>query len=118
MYLAVLDFTMSSDCAEAGECEHNARHGLPTAGTWNETSSGEERTHKFVAELTNSEWEALKDEWSIDVKDSEPNLGILTGFGQLDAWAFNFDGMDWNLGGVTPIDYATLYVGEYQEVNS
>lgn len=72
--------------------------------------SSEEPSRKWAGVITGAEWDALRSDWSIDEDDSEPNGGILTPFGFMESLAFNWDGMDWNVGGETPIVYVSLYV--------
>ena len=70
----------------------------------------EEYPHrKWAGVVTGDEWAKLASDWSIDPEDSEPNLGILGPFGVIEAEAYNWDGMDWNAGGETPIAYVSLY---------
>lgn len=70
-------------------------------GSWERVWSG------LVSEDT---YQRLAKNWSLDEADSEPNLGILTEYGHLESLHFDFDGMDWNVGGITPIIHATLRV--------
>lgn len=117
-YLAVLDITFTPDAwdAETSEPTVSVTAVLPhagpgnVAGEWEETSTCELRTVKMVAELTPEQWQTVVNVWSLEPDDSEPNGGILTGYGHLNSFAFNFDGMDWNMGGLTHVDYASLYV--------
>lgn len=67
-------------------------------------------SRKWAGTITRPQWDALRSAWSLTPEASEPNLGMLTGFGKLPAYAFMFDGMDWNMGGLTPIEYASLYI--------
>lgn len=72
--------------------------------------SGDEPSRKWAGIVTGDEWDALVLDWSIDPDDSEANMGMLTEYGHLEAQAYNWDGMDWNVGGETPIAYVSLYV--------
>lgn len=114
MYLAIMDvtFTRSEWDADADGPYIYFPKWASMPGSWEETSSGDERTCKFVAKLTAEEWAKLCNDWSIDPEDSEPNLGSITEYGHLEALAFNWDGEEWNVGGWTPIEYITMYVSE------
>jgi hypothetical protein len=65
---------------------------------------------KWAGIITQGEWDALVSDWSIELADSEPNMGMITEYGHLEALAFNWGGMEWNAGGETPISYVSLYV--------
>jgi hypothetical protein len=58
---------------------------------------------KFAGPMRHEDLETFRREWDLDHEQSEPNLGMLTEYGLLPGDRFNFDGMDWNVGGVTPI---------------
>jgi hypothetical protein len=70
---------------------------------------------KWAGTISESTYEKLANDWNLDPEDSEPNLGMLTEYGHLESLAFDFDGMDWNAGGETPIAYASLRVSIYRE---
>lgn len=100
----------------------------PESGTWTQTEGddqyeydyladecNDERlrngTHrKWVAELTVSEARALAEEMMITLGEGENTMGMLTGYGVIEAEAFNFDPMDWNMGGITDVVDAHLYI--------
>lgn len=69
----------------------------------------------MFATLTSEELVALRSEWSLDPDRAEPALGFLgdLGDGLPRLYAderHQADGMDWNEGGWTPIDYATISI--------
>jgi hypothetical protein len=65
---------------------------------------------KWAGTVDAETFERFAHAWQLDEQTSEPNLGMLTEYGHLAADAYNFDGMDWNAGGVTPIAFVSLYV--------
>lgn len=65
---------------------------------------------KWVALLSDDERTALTEEMFIEDEEGEPTLGMITEYGHLPAVAHHFDGMDWNLGGVTHVIDALLYI--------
>jgi hypothetical protein len=67
-------------------------------------------TRKFVGIVTEKGWGKLADAWSLEVEDSEANMGILTEYGWMPSDSWNIGGMDWNLGGVTPIAFVDVRV--------
>lgn len=88
---------------------------LPEYIAWTPTSEENMEAftdHKYVAEVTEADYNRLAREWELDPEKSEPNLGILTGYGYLDSDLYIFDGMDWNVGGVTPVHSVELRVSE------
>lgn len=49
-------------------------------------------------------------DWGLEPDDSENNMGMITELGWLDSYSYDYDGMDWNAGGLTPISYVNLRV--------
>lgn len=68
---------------------------------------------KWSGTISESVYQKLVSAWDLDPEDSESNLGMLTEYGHLAGLRFGFDGMDWNAGGETPIDYVSLSVSAY-----
>lgn len=72
--------------------------------------AGDYPNRKWAGVISRRSYDALAASWSLDPEDSEANLGMLTEYGLLPGLRFNFSGMDWNVGGETPIAYASLSV--------
>lgn len=58
---------------------------------------------------------ALRSEWSLDPEDSEPNMGFLGDLGDgmpriYESERYNFDAMDFNVGGWSPVLDVTVSV--------
>lgn len=64
---------------------------------------------KWAGPLDMDAWFDLKNGWNIVPANSEPTLGMLTEYGHMWALCDNSDGMDWNIGGVTPVSYVSVY---------
>ena len=76
-------------------------------------------TYTYGAILEDDDWELVKAAWTLDLEDCTPGLGILWDNGQHfpaddpddpDCGVYTIDGMDWNIGGVTPLFYVDVYV--------
>jgi|SRR5690348_6691062 len=80
-----------------------------------ENAHGHVIHRKWAGYVTAEEWDRLASEWSISFADSVPNMGMLTEEGFMESYAFNWGGMDWNVGGETPIDYVSLYASVQPE---
>lgn len=84
--------------------------------TTDDTNFGEdvEETYevetKWVGWLNQTEWEDLKSGWGLDPERSDRTMGILA-WPEGHMWALSetHDGMDWNMGGLTPLDYMNIY---------
>jgi hypothetical protein len=72
---------------------------------------------KWSGVITDAAFRALVDDWAIDLDRGDgANLGMITEYGLLPAINFDFSGMDWNVGGMTPIFCATLSIaGHYDD---
>lgn len=70
---------------------------------------------KWAGPISDNSYDKLASSWSLDLDRSEPNMGMITEYGHLASLAFDFDGMDWNAGGETPICFASLRVSIPQE---
>ena len=65
---------------------------------------------KWAGTINRAQWDALRSAWSLTQEASTPNGGMLTGYGRMPAYSYYFYGMDWNMGGATPIDHADLSI--------
>lgn len=107
-------------------------HVKPKTGEWTETEGDEQyqaptdseeyengQHRKWTALLSDEDWEAVCVDQIIDLDDDtlEPTMGSITELGHLPAFAMNWDGMDWNVGGVTPVIFAQMYVSPLPETN-
>lgn len=90
------------------KCHNDPR--IPTEENDNNpvVSEDEYPNRKWSGIITHEEWGKLRREWDIDLSESEPNLGMTTEYGYLAGYRFGWDGMDWNVGGETPIAYVSL----------
>lgn len=71
------------------------------------------RHRKWIAELSDEEMRKVEEHdllIDIDTDSREPTMGAITENGHLPAFAINFDGMEWNAGGVTPVITASVYI--------
>lgn len=67
-------------------------------------------SRRWAGTITEAEFRALKSAWSLDLDSSQARGPLVTEFGRLTAEVFRFDGMDWEVGGETPINDVDLYV--------
>lgn len=81
---------------------------LPTVGSWEERTAESPEERKYVALLPESDYARLRHEWAL--KNPEPNGGALTEYGHLSGDLYLFEPMDWNVGGVTPLADASLFL--------
>lgn len=110
--------------------DNDIGHVKPTTGEWTETEGDEEyqaptdaedyangQHRKWTALLSDDDWEAVCADQIIDLDEDtlEPTMGSLTELGHLPAFAINWDGMDWNVGGITPVIFAQMYVSPLPE---
>lgn len=65
---------------------------------------------KWAGIITEAKWNELASDWSLEPSDSEPNMGILTEYGWMPSDSWNLEGMDWNVGGSTPIAFASVRI--------
>lgn len=72
------------------------------------TDDDEEQT-KWVGVLDQEQWEEFRDNWFIEPNDCEDTMGMVTEYGHMWALSYTSDGMDWNMGGVTHVDYVNVY---------
>jgi hypothetical protein len=84
---------------------------LPPAGQWH-TTSGDAGECRYVSLLSDEHFAQIAHEWDLRPERAEPTLGALTEFGRIDGVVYLFDAMDWNVGGVTPVREAALWVSE------
>jgi hypothetical protein len=117
-----ITFTMRPDS------EASATYGLPEwlADVLNVDDSGpiaaEDGDYEFAyreviasGAITSDQLARLRDEWCLDTEDAVPCMGFLgdLGDGLPRMYAderHDIDGMDWNMGGYSPIMFATLSI--------
>lgn len=64
---------------------------------------------KWCGWLNREQWESLKDTWGLNPESSTATMGMITEYGGMWALAETHDGMDWNMGGLTPVDYVDIW---------
>lgn len=67
------------------------------------------QTTKWVAKLNKEEWDQFKYGWGIDLEECNQTMGMLTEYGHMWALSQDFDGMEWNLGGMTEVSMVNVY---------
>lgn len=83
-------------------------------GTWDERFMND-REVNWNGWLTRAAWDELRAEWYFDPETDSKTGGIIgvaiDDDGFHNAWAYSSDqpGMDWNIGGVTPVTYVNVY---------
>lgn len=92
---------------------------LPDGIDWREGGGGTEYGEGYVGRqwiadaATDAQVAEFKREWDLDDRDSEPNMGMLVDTGQhLESSHWDIPGDDWNVGGVSPVAWATVRISE------
>lgn len=117
MRLALLTFSFTDD-------RDTADGFLPDAGTWTRSGAsapsyeGDHESVHYTAALSDDEYAALAHEWSLDEDRAEPSLGAIADWGDGlprhigGGGVHLFEPLDWNIGGVTPVHEASLWISE------
>lgn len=64
---------------------------------------------KWCGALSREAWEDFRSAWDIHPNSADQTMGMITELGHMWALSETHDGMDWNIGGVTPVDFVSVY---------
>lgn len=112
MRIVIADFTLDprypggEDAAERNAITYVKDHPFIVTG------ADDESVVRMYAEMTDEGFESFTSEWNLGSETPEPNLGALTPWGHVTGDTYIMDGVDWNVGGVTPFLDVSLFVSD------
>ena len=80
-------------------------------GSWSEGSDAD-GSPVYTAEVPADDRGRLMRAWIAEDDTPEPSMGALTAYGHLTGDLYQWDGMDWNVSGVTPFAEVSLFVSD------